>query len=170
MQRLFDVYMYFKLQNWWVCFHNKTYSLHLDRWSMYQNKFLILIVFPPHTTILQFALSLMQPFATLCDHHHHHHHCIMQCYTVSLEGLLQAYLDSTVHGAKMGPIWGRQDPGRPHVGPMKFAIWVPASTISTQSAPGPSLTYHWARLQPSSGEGISYVISSFNAKTFFCYG
>ena len=31
--------------------------------------------------------------------------------------------DSKVHGAIMGPIWGRQDPGRPHVGPMKFAIW-----------------------------------------------
>ena len=24
----------------------------------------------------------------------------------------------------MGPIWGRQDPGRPHVGPVNFAIWV----------------------------------------------
>ena len=23
----------------------------------------------------------------------------------------------------MGPTWGRQDPGGPHVGPMKFAIW-----------------------------------------------
>ena len=23
----------------------------------------------------------------------------------------------------MGPIWGRQDPGGPHVGPMKLAIW-----------------------------------------------
>ena len=23
----------------------------------------------------------------------------------------------------MGPIWGRQDPGGPHVGPMIFAIW-----------------------------------------------
>ena len=32
--------------------------------------------------------------------------------------------DSKVHGANMGPIWGRQDPGGPHVGPMKFAIWV----------------------------------------------
>ena len=28
-----------------------------------------------------------------------------------------------VHGAKMEPIWGRQDPGGPHVGPMNFAIW-----------------------------------------------
>ena len=23
----------------------------------------------------------------------------------------------------MGPIWGRQDPGGPHVGPVNFAIW-----------------------------------------------
>ena len=30
--------------------------------------------------------------------------------------------DSNVHGAIMGPIWGRQDPGGPHVGPMNFAI------------------------------------------------
>ena len=29
-----------------------------------------------------------------------------------------------VHGANMVPIWGRQDPGGPHVGPMNFAIWV----------------------------------------------
>ena len=32
--------------------------------------------------------------------------------------------DSKVHGATMGPIWGWQDPGGPHVGPMNFAIWV----------------------------------------------
>ena len=32
-------------------------------------------------------------------------------------------LDSKVQGASMGPIWGRQDPGGPHVGPMNFAIW-----------------------------------------------
>ena len=24
----------------------------------------------------------------------------------------------------MGPTWGRQDPGGPHVGPMNLAIWV----------------------------------------------
>ena len=28
--------------------------------------------------------------------------------------------DSKVHGANMGPIWGRQDPGGPHVGPLKL--------------------------------------------------
>ena len=31
--------------------------------------------------------------------------------------------DSKVHGANMGPIWGRQDPGKPHAGPMNLDIW-----------------------------------------------
>ena len=31
--------------------------------------------------------------------------------------------ESKVHGANVGAIWGRQDPGGPHVGPMNFAIW-----------------------------------------------
>ena len=31
--------------------------------------------------------------------------------------------DNKVQGANMGPIWGRQVPGGPHVGPMSFAIW-----------------------------------------------
>ena len=30
--------------------------------------------------------------------------------------------DSKVHGANMWPIWGRQDPGGPHVGPMNSAL------------------------------------------------
>ena len=34
------------------------------------------------------------------------------------------YPDNKVHGANMGPIWGRQDPGGPHVGPMNLAIIV----------------------------------------------
>ena len=32
-------------------------------------------------------------------------------------------LNGKIHGANMGPIWGRQDPGGLHVGPMNFAIW-----------------------------------------------
>ena len=38
--------------------------------------------------------------------------------------VLITFPDSKVHGAYMGPIWGRQDPGGPHVGLMNFAIWV----------------------------------------------
>ena len=34
------------------------------------------------------------------------------------------YPHSKVPGPNMGPIWGRQDPGGPHVGPRNFAIWV----------------------------------------------
>ena len=31
--------------------------------------------------------------------------------------------DGKVHGADMGPIWGRQDPCGPHVGTMNLVIW-----------------------------------------------
>ena len=34
------------------------------------------------------------------------------------------YPDVKVHGASMGPIWGRQDPVGPDIGLMNFAIWV----------------------------------------------
>ena len=34
------------------------------------------------------------------------------------------YPDRKVHGPNMGPIWGQQDPGGPHVGPMNLAFWV----------------------------------------------
>ena len=37
--------------------------------------------------------------------------------------------NSKVHRANMGPIWGRQDPGGPHVGPMNFAIWDRSQTV-----------------------------------------
>ena len=37
--------------------------------------------------------------------------------------LLVTNPDSKVHGANMGPIWGQQDPGGSHVGPMNIAIW-----------------------------------------------
>ena len=41
--------------------------------------------------------------------------------------------DSKVHGANMGPIWGRQDPGGPHVGAMNFAIWDALQWIGRRS-------------------------------------
>ena len=31
----------------------------------------------------------------------------------------------------MGPIWGRQDPGGPHVGPMNLAVWVGNCVVFT---------------------------------------
>ena len=41
-----------------------------------------------------------------------------------LENCIFSFPDSKVHGAHIGPIWDRQDPGGPHVGPMNFVIWV----------------------------------------------
>ena len=41
------------------------------------------------------------------------------------ECLVQAaYPDSKIRKAYMGPTWGRQDTGGPHVGPMNLAIGV----------------------------------------------
>ena len=37
---------------------------------------------------------------------------------------LQGYPDNKINRANMGPIWGRQDSGGPHVCPMNFAILV----------------------------------------------
>ena len=36
---------------------------------------------------------------------------------------LQCVPDSKVRAANMGTIWGREDPGGPHVGPMNYATW-----------------------------------------------
>ena len=33
----------------------------------------------------------------------------------------------------MGPIWGQQDPGGPHVGPVNLAIWVAIYTWATKN-------------------------------------
>ena len=54
--------------------------------------------------------------------------CSLTCRSVFSELWLLYYIgeyipDSKVHLANMGPIWGRQDPGGPHVGPMNFVIW-----------------------------------------------
>ena len=73
--------------------------------------------------------------------------------------VIDRYPDSKVHGANMGPIWGRQDPGGPHVDPMNFAIWV----------------HYTSRLWP--GVGVTKPISSVPlfseifsiAKTHVCY-
>ena len=49
-----------------------------------------------------------------------------------LSGTICVIPDSKVHGANMGPIWNRQDPGGPHVGPVNIAIWdVPYVFVDT---------------------------------------
>ena len=48
---------------------------------------------------------------------------------VNIPYFIETTPDSKVHGANMGAIWGRQDPGGPRVSPMNFVIWdVPNDT------------------------------------------
>ena len=58
--------------------------------------------------------------------------------------------DNKVHETAMGPIWGQQDPGGPHVGPMNFAIWdvTPANISSLTAALEDCLQYSVYTLQP----------------------
>ena len=47
------------------------------------------------------------------------------CYSTALGNTNNgSFPDRKVHGANIGPIWGRQDPDGPDVGPMNFAIWI----------------------------------------------
>ena len=63
------------------------------------------------------------------------------------------YPDSKVHGANMGPIWGRQDPGGPHVGPMNLAIRVSLAQSTLDSNSGISVPED--DLAPSAGPSSS---------------
>ena len=44
--------------------------------------------------------------------------------------------DSKFYGANVVPIWGRQDPGGPHVGPMNLAIWGVFQAVQLTSSIG----------------------------------
>ena len=63
---------------------------------------------------------------------------------------------SKVYEANMGPIWGRQDPGGPQVGPMNFAIWVVRKMAAILSWP-PFVN----NLRPSDAYIHRWFMSSF---------
>ena len=75
-----------------------------------------------------------------------------ELYVNSVLGLLQWILwqdccvtntpDSKVHGANMGPTWGRQDPGVPHVGHVKLAVWDSLPGFDTSIESAGHITYH----------------------------
>ena len=64
--------------------------------------------------------------------------------------------DNKVHEANMGPIWGRQDPDGPLVGPMNFAIWVVRKMVAILSWP-PCVNI----LRPSDAYIHRWFMSSF---------
>ena len=54
---------------------------------------------------------------------------VRQWYVYHLSSFLD-FPSSKVHGANMGPTWGRQDPGESHVGHMNLAIIFKIAEIS----------------------------------------
>ena len=91
---------------------------------------------------------------------------------------MKTFPDSKVHGANMGPTWGRQDPGGPHVGPINFASWVTARgdwsiTHSTENRNSIHLgQYHYAK--PSTFVMTPQGANNFRLNEFmireFCIG
>ena len=78
--------------------------------------------------------------------------------------------NSKVHGANMGPIWGRQDPGGPHVGPMNFVIWgcISLSWSTCQNKSGPM---GLATIQPQShmaSEGPTLITATSGDVSLGC--
>ena len=73
----------------------------------------------PYCTAVMYQATL----ATKATHEHIYHFDRYLSWNL-LVIAKPCFPDSKVHGANMGPIWGRQDPGGPHVGPMNIAIWV----------------------------------------------
>ena len=79
----------------------------------------------PQRVPAQHRQSTVRQLNSHRDRHSHHKpiRWMSLCRWFGLEkNRLLTYPDSKVHGAHMGPIWGRQDPDGPHVGPMNFAI------------------------------------------------
>ena len=68
----------------------------------------------------------------------------------------------------MGPIWGRQDPCGPHVGPMNLAIWV----VSYAQHLGQNYYSNDKNTNIMSIEffEIHCALTALNAISFFIYG
>ena len=64
--------------------------------------------------------------------------------------------DYKVYGDKMGPIWGRQDPGGPDVGPMNLAIWDISVLPRTRMKVWEAVMY-WSLLTPSGRDKMDAI-------------
>ena len=75
----------------------------------------------------------------------------------------------------MGPIWGRQDPGGPHVGPMNFAIWdvvfqaTFVQSLARQRPPWDHEINGWNVLLTLAKESYKMTNYIFWLETFFVY-
>ena len=69
--------------------------------------------------------------------------------------------NSKVDGTNMGPIWGRQDPGGPHDGPMNFVVWAHFYQHGLTLIPA-WISNH---LPCKVWDGITYPFLNFNGAT-----
>ena len=104
--------------------HRCTLSVKMVLYLHYKCVYLLLINFKiVHTFIVWlFHCSYHNPYWRFCRFRTH--------WGYRPDVVPHRYPHSKVHGAIMGPIWGRQDSGGPHIGPMNFAIWVVAIGLS----------------------------------------
>ena len=72
-----------------------------------------------HSSIILVFVSVVASELGKCIPKWHSRWVHIECSTPG-----HAFPESKVHGVNMGPIWGRQDPGGPHVDPMNLAIRV----------------------------------------------
>ena len=86
-------------------------------------------------------------------------------------------LDSKVHGANMGPFWGRQDPDGPQVGPMNFVIQIKICAEYRDMLPRPRLVCQEPGLRPigrspgvpdKSSRGLGSM-SRYSAQILICF-
>ena len=82
--------------------------------------------------------------------------------------LVNTYPDSKVHGANMGTIWGRQDPGGPHVGPNNFAILVYNSWWCHNMKTFPTILALCERVPPVTGAFPQLRASDEELWCFLC--
>ena len=100
----------------------------------------------------------------ITKHHYPHHHSVKTKQLTSIHRWLTP--DSKFYGANVGPIWGRQDPGGPQVGPMNLVIWDFSLSVKFKQNNKPIL---WVKFFPRCHrENVGFICSDLNAVTLLC--
>ena len=98
----------------WPCFNGCMYTINL--WSAVEFLETVHLCVHQHCCLLK---NLLENISIHSAKHPFPCFLIDSCHWNCFEWKYH-YPDSKVHGANMGPIWGRQDPGGSHVGPMNL--------------------------------------------------
>ena len=80
-------------------------------------------------------------------------------HNLSLSMFVKETPDSKIHGANVGPTWGRQDPGGPHVGPIILVIW--AGEVSNHAISLQATQCYTYRQRDSTNESLFVVKSAW---------